>query len=79
MKSLGSIQEDRHKSTKWNSSTFYGTVPLFGEKFHNLWNNVQKCGKGPVSGSQFHKLWNKGPDLNILKFLGIPYSSENIS
>ena len=28
--------------TKWNSSTFYGTVPLFMEQFHNLWNNVPK-------------------------------------
>ena len=38
----GSIQEDRHKVEQfhflWNSSTFYGTVPLFMEQFHKEWN-----------------------------------------
>ena len=54
--------------TKWNSSTFCGTVPHFMEQFHNLWNNVPKMwksspksGTGPVSGSQFNKLWNRRP------------------
>ena len=28
--------------TKWNSSTFSGTVSHFVEQFHNLWNRVPK-------------------------------------
>ena len=60
--------ESKKTDTKWNSSTFYGTVPQKVEQFHNLWNSIPKMwnsspksGTGPVSGSQFNKLWNRGP------------------
>ena len=61
----GKTAVSKKTDTKWNSSTFCGTVLQKVEQFHNLWNSVPKMwnsspksGTGPEIGSLFHKLWN---------------------
>jgi hypothetical protein len=44
--------------TKWNSSTFCGTVPHFSGHVIQKWNSSTKKWTGPGSGSQFLEMWN---------------------